>query len=350
VAESQRPVLAAIERFLAALGYAAEYLPGRQSGGQLLARPTGANSTGASQLLLGHCDTVWPLGTLAEMPVTVEDGRVHGPGVFDMKGGLAMSLFALKALHDLGLAPSVTPIVLITTDEEVGSFESRPRIEQLAGTVDRVYVPEPALGPEGWLKTARKGVGEFEVVVRGRAAHAGLDPEAGASAILEASYVVQHLFELNEPDRGITVNVGTMDGGLRTNVVAPLCRLTVDVRVPDESDVRRIDAAIRSLAPTTPGVTLDVRGGIDRLPMARTPRNRALWEAAVRLGRSLGLSLEEGTAGGGSDGNFTSPHTATLDGLGAVGAGAHAAHEHLEIDRSLERCALLALLLMEPPL
>ena len=221
-------------------------------------------------------------------------------------------------------------------------------IERLARIADRAFVLEPALGPEGRLKTARKGNGQFLLRVHGRAAHAGLEPEKGASAILELSLCVQQLFELNDPDRGITVNVGTIDGGLRTNVVAPTSEATIDVRILYASDAPQVERAIRSLRARTPGTRLEITGGIDRLPMERTRRNRRLWHSARRSADQLGLEIEEGVSGGGSDGNITSLYCATLDGLGPVGDGAHAVHEHVLVDSLPDRAALLAMLLLEP--
>ena len=208
----------------------------------------------------------------------------------------------------------------------------------------------PSLGPAGQLKTARKGIGRFTVTVHGEAAHAGLDPGAGASAILELSHVIQQLFALNDLERGVTVNVGTIDGGLRPNVVAPKSTAVIDVRVPTEQDAERIEAEICKLQPATPGTRIEVDGLFGRPAMEHTPANRSLWRLACRVGSELGLTLEEATAGGGSDGNFTSRHTATLDGLGAVGAGAHARHEHLLLGPTIERAALLDLLIAAPPL
>jgi len=346
---SQWQVLRILSGALTDLGFALRRIPGHSSGVHLYARPASRRRAPA-QLLLGHCDTVWPLGTLKEMPVEIRDGVVRGPGVYDMKGGLAQMVFALRALRDLGLEPTVTPVVFVNSDEEVGSRGSTRYVRRLARLVERVFVMEPSLGPSGRLKTARKGVGRFSVVVEGVPAHAGLDPGGGASAILELSYLIQALFALNDPARGITVNVGTIDGGLSPNVVAPGSHAVVDVRVPTLRDARRVQESILDLKPVTPGVKLRIEGGIGRPPMERTPGNRRLWETARRLGAEMGLNLEEGLAGGGSDGNTTSLFTATLDGLGAVGDGAHARHEFIFTHRMVERCALLALLLMEPPL
>jgi len=348
--EAQEEVLGIISKALAESGFTVRRIQGQRSGGHLYARPGARKRHAPVQLLLGHCDTVWPLGTLEEMPVEVRDGVVSGPGVYDMKGGLAQMAFALRALQDLDLKPSVTPVVFVNSDEEVGSRESTRHIRRLSCVAERAFVMEPSLGPSGRLKTARKGVGRFSVIVKGEAAHAGLSPEEGSSAILELSYLIQALFALNDPARGTTVNVGTIDGGFSPNVVAPESKALVDVRVPTREDASRVEESILGLKPVTPGVTLRIEGGMGRPPMERTPRNRRLWETARRLGAELGLDLGEAMAGGASDGNTTSLFTATLDGLGAVGDGAHARHEFVYVDRMAERCALLALLLMEPQL
>ncbi len=369
VPESQAPIFDLIEEKLDEIGYEARRLPGDESGGQLLAAPRGedfggvdldfdseldaqAPSPGASapvQLLIGHCDTVWPIGTLKEMPLQIDGSIMRGPGVFDMKAGLAQAIFALRALHRLDLQPGLMPLLFINSDEETGSHESAPHIVRLARFVSRVFVMEPALGPSGKLKTGRKGVGRFVVKVMGKAAHAGLDPEAGASAILELSHQVQRLFDLNDPGKGVSVNVGIISGGLRPNVIAPESRAVVDVRVPNAIEAERITAAIHALEPATDGVSLEVSGSVERAPLERTPRNQALWQLALEAAEDLGLEIEQGIAGGGSDGNLTSPLVATLDGLGAVGDGAHASHEYIDVPRSLERCALLAMLVMAEP-
>jgi len=345
----QQAVHAVLAANLDALGYAVRELPGLRSGGHLYARPRRRERGAPVQLLIGHYDTVWPTGTLAKMPFAIEGERVRGPGVYDMKGGLAQLVVALATLRGLDLEPSVTPVVLVNADEEVGSRESGHHVRRLARLAERAFVLEPSLGIEGRLKTERKGVARYTVVVHGRAAHAGLDPAAGASAILELSHVIQALFALNDPSRGITVNVGTIDGGLRPNVVAPESRAVVDVRTRSLADARAVDSAIRRLEPATPGTSLTVEGGLGRPPLEPTPRNRALFEAARQRAAWLELSLEGGLAGGGSDGSTASLYTATLDGLGPVGDGAHAAHEYLEIGPTLDRAALLALLLLAPP-
>jgi glutamate carboxypeptidase len=333
---------------LDALGYAARRLPARHGGAHLLARPRRRRRGAPLQLLVGHYDTVWPAGTLATMPFAIEGDRARGPGVYDMKGGLAQIVVALATLRGLGLEPSMTPVVLVNADEEVGSRDSGRHVRRLARVAVRALVLEPSLGVEGRLKTERKGVARYTVTVRGRAAHAGLDPTAGASAILELSHVIQALFAMNDPALGITVNVGTIDGGLRPNVVAPESRAIVDVRTRTLEDGGRIDAAIRAIEPVTAGTSITVEGGIGRPPLEPTPRNRALFETARTLGAQVDLRLAGGLAGGGSDGSTASQYTATLDGLGPVGDGAHAAHEYLEIGPTLDRAALLALLLLAP--
>ncbi|HYO15566.1 MAG TPA: M20 family metallopeptidase [Thermoanaerobaculia bacterium] len=346
---AQEPVFARLAVELARAGFRTRRFAGRQTGGQLWAVPRLRPRGRPAQLVLGHCDTVWPVGTLERMPVETRDGRLAGPGVFDMKGGLVLGIFALRTLRELRLEPPLTPVVFINSDEEIGSVESLGRVHLLARHVRRVFVLEPPLGPEGRLKTRRKGSLRFSIRVRGRAAHSGLDPEKGASAIRELTHVIQTLYGLADPERGITVNVGVVQGGLRANMVAPEARAEFDVRVLTWEDAFRLEREIRGLVPTTQGTTLEVLGGIDRPPLEATPGNRALWEAARRSAEMLGFELGEGTSGGASDGSLTSRIVPTLDGLGAVGDGAHAVHEHVVLDRMPERAALLALLLLSPP-
>lgn len=346
--ETQTRVHALLEPALADLGYDTRIVEGRQSGNHLLATPKRRAKGQASQLLIGHSDTVWPLETLERMPVRVEGGRLHGPGTLDMKGGLSLIVFALRALRDLGHEPSVDPVVFVNSDEEVGSPDSKKHVRRLARAASRALVLEPALGPSGLIKTARKGLGRFEITVRGRAAHAGLDPEAGASAIVELAHVIQRLNDLNDPEHGTTVNVGLVGGGTRPNVIAAEATASVDVRVTSMAHGRSVEERIMAIEPVNRDVTIDVRGGVGVAPLERTPRNVALWNEARLRGAELGFDLGHGMAGGGSDGNTTSLFTATLDGLGCVGDGAHADHEHIEIDPSLDRCALLARLLLAP--
>ncbi len=314
----------------------------------VFARPADRAAGEASQLVVGHYDTVWPVGTITERPFRVDGNVVHGPGSFDMKGGLAQLVVALHAIRDLELPTPVRPIIFVNADEEIGSRTSTRYIRWLAQHADRALVLEPALGDRGDIKTARKGIGRFTITVHGKAAHAGLDPESGASAILELSHVIQTLFSLNDVERGITVNVGTVDGGIQPNVIAPHSKAVVDVRVPTVAAGNEIEYIIHSMKPNDPDVRLHIEGGIGRPSMEATPRNQKLWERAREAGDALGLELHQARAGGGSDGNTTSQFTATIDGLGPVGDGAHALHEHLLIDKTLERAALLTMLLTQP--
>ena len=346
--EAHRLILSVVTEAFRDLGFKVTRLSGYSAHKHVFARPRERAKGRPLQLLLGHYDTVWPLGTVAERPFTVDDNIIRGPGVFDMKGGLVQMVSALRAIRDLGLQTSLEPIVFINSDEEIGSRTSTRYVRTLAKCAQRAFVLEPAMGEEGMIKTERKGIGRFTITVHGKAAHAGLDPEGGASAILELSHVIQSLFALNDADQGITVNVGTIDGGLQPNVIAPHSQCVVDVRVPTLADGDRIEKEIHSLEPVTPGVRLSIEGRIGRPSMEFTLRNNALWKNARALAEELGIDLQQGRAGGGSDGNTTSQYTATLDGLGPVGHGAHAEREFLYIDKTLERAALLALLLLSP--
>jgi glutamate carboxypeptidase len=347
-AATQFPVQNILAEEFDQLGFRVRRLSGDTSGGSLLASPVDRDKGKSMQLLLGHLDTVWPVGTIENMPFVVDGNIIKGPGVFDMKGGVVQIIFALRALRDLRLVPDITPLVFLNSDEEIGSRESANYICTLAKKVERAFVMEPALGIDGAIKTARKGVGRFTVRVSGKAAHAGLDPGSGASAILELSHIIQVLFEMNDPDKGISVNVGTIDGGIRPNVIAPESKAVIDVRVATQADAKMIEAKIRRIKPQTPGVTLNIDGFIGRPPLEPTPANRALWNQARDIARKLDLELTEGMAGGGSDGSTTSQYTATLDGMGPVGDGAHADHEYLLLDKTIERAALLALLILAP--
>lgn len=350
VPAAQSEVRGIIAERLTTLGYRTLEISGRSNGGNLYARPGHDRDGRCVQMLLGHYDTVWPIGTLGEMPFEADGNVVRGPGVYDMKGGITQIVFALEAIRHFDQRPSVVPVVFANSDEEIGSRESTRHISRLAKKMNRVFVLEPSLGPDGRVKTRRKGVGRFTVVIKGKAAHAGLDPERGASAILELSHVVQALFALNDPARGVTVNVGTIEGGLRPNVIAPESSAVVDVRVETEADAQRVEKEIHGLKPSVPGTQLVIDGRIGRPALEATPRNRRLWHLAKALSEELGLDLQEGLAGGGSDGNTTSLFTATLDGMGPVGDGAHASHEFLYVDETLERTALLTRLLLAPPL
>ena len=345
---------AALELLADALGRAGmrtRVVPGHVSGDHLLACPRARRRSGRYQLILGHVDTVWPLGTVRGCRTGRDNGRFYGPGTCDMKGGLVQVVYALAALDDLGFEPAVAPVLFVNSDEEVGSMDSARYIRLLARGAARAFVLEPPAGPSGLLKTQRKGVERFEIVVTGRAAHAGTYPEEGVSAILELSRLVQELFALNDASHGVTVNVGTIDGGLSANVVAPQATALVDVRAPNESAANAVAHAIRSLEPAKHGTTVTVTADAFRPPMPATDRNQALFRRAQRLARSLGLHVDEAPlVGGASDANLTSGLTATLDGLGAVGDGAHSADEHVLVSALPQRAALLALLLLEDAL
>jgi glutamate carboxypeptidase len=349
VPTAQVPMLNALTRELKQRRFRVRSLPGRQTGGHVFATAEYRRPQQRTQLLLGHCDTVWPMGMLMKMPIKITQGKFYGPGSYDMKAGLVILLFAIEAVQALQGELAIAPVVLINSDEEIGSGESTRYIRRLAQVCDRAFVFEPSLGPHGHLKTARKGVGRFTVKVIGQAAHAGLDPDKGASAILELSHVIQQLFALNDPERGITVNVGTIDGGIRPNVVAPESQAVVDVRILHSSDVPMIETAILNLQPITPGTRLEITGRIGRPPMEATPGNQQLWQLAQHAAAELGIEIDHETAGGGSDGNTTSLYTPTLDGLGAVGDRAHAPGEFVYLDSLVERAALVAKLLLSQP-
>jgi glutamate carboxypeptidase len=293
-------------------------------------------------LLLGHYDTVYDLGTLATMPWREPDGRLHGPGVFDMKSGIAQIMFALRALREVkgGLPRPVT--VWLVSDEEEGSNSSRALTEKLAAKCEAVLVCEPA-GPGGALKTARKGVGGFQITVAGVASHSGLDFEKGQSAILELSHQIQAVAALTNWKRGITLNVGVIRGGTRVNVVAAEAVAEVDLRIARKSDGPVMERKVKALRLVNQKCRLRIEGGVNRPPLERTKKVVALFHTAQKIARELGFSLNEIAVGGGSDGNFTAGiGVPTLDGLGAVGDGAHAAHESVIAAELPRRAALLA--------
>jgi glutamate carboxypeptidase len=294
-------------------------------------------------LLLGHYDTVYPMGTLAKMPCTIENGRLRGPGVLDMKSGIALILHAIEALREWhsGLPRPVT--VFLVSDEEVGSRSSRKITEALARKSAGVLVMEPAAGLRGAVKTARKGVGEYSLRVKGIAAHAGLDPGKGHSAILELARQISVIAKLNNLRQGISVNAGVIEGGTRTNVVAAEALLKIDVRIKSAKQAAGIDRKLRSLKPVDKFCKLEMTGGINRLPMERTAGVAALYRKAREIAGEVGWNLEEAAVGGGSDGNFTAGiGIPTLDGLGGVGDGAHAVHEFIVISELPRRAILLA--------
>jgi glutamate carboxypeptidase len=300
----------------------------------------------AGQLLvLGHYDTVYATGTLAKMPFRIAGGRAYGPGTFDMKAGIVQALFALDALQRLGEPPRKRIIFLWTSDEEIGSESSRKLIETEARRSDAVFVLEPSFGPRGLLKTARKGVGEAEIIVHGRASHAGLAPQEGVNAIHELARQLARIQEWNDLRRGVTINAGLIEGGTRTNVIPERARAVLDLRALRIADMQRLEQRLRALRPTLPGARLEIHGGFNRAPLERK-MSAALFARAKSLGAKMNLSLDECTVGGGSDGNLTAAcGIPTLDSLGAVGDGAHSSHEHIIVKTMPARAALLAALL-----
>lgn len=341
------PAFAYLEEQFSNLDFTSRRLPGEETAGCLYARPREATES-SNQLLIGHLDTVWSAGTLENRPFTVNDSanRASGPGIFDMKAGLTEIILALECLDGLSLEPQLNPLVLINSDEEIGSPESTRWIKRLSKISERALVFEPSMGPEGKIKTARKGIGHFTIEIQGRASHAGLSPEKGSSAILELSHLIQELNDLNDPEDGVTVNVGVIEGGTRSNVVAAKSVAEVDVRVLTNEQARHLEDKIRSITPENDSIDLVIDGGFRRPPMERTDRNRRLWRKIQNAGQQLGIQLEETRSGGGSDGNTASQHTATIDGLGAVGGGAHEKDEYIEIEAVLERTALLVQVLL----
>src|SRR6476646_3975281 len=293
-------------------------------------------------LVLGHYDTVYSSGTLSKMPFRVTRGKAYGPGVFDMKAGIVQALFALEALQEAQAPLTRRLVFLWTSDEEIGSESSRKLIEAEARRSDAVFVLEPALGPRGLIKTARKGVGEAEIIVHGRASHAGLAPQEGVNAIHDLARQLARIQEWNDPRHGVTVNADVIEGGTRVNVIADRARAVLDLRALRVADMRRLERRLHSLSPIFPGARLQIRGGFNRAPLERK-FSSALFAKAKSLAAQMGLPLEECTAGGGSDGNLTAAlGVATLDGLGAVGDGAHSTHEHIQVRTMPERAALLA--------
>jgi glutamate carboxypeptidase len=293
-------------------------------------------------LLLGHYDTVYDLGGLKTMPWREKGGKLCGPGVFDMKSGIVQMMFALRALGELHGKPPRPLTVWLVSDEEVGSDSSRVLTEKLASQCAAVLVCEPS-GPGGALKTARKGVGGFTVKVTGRASHAGLDFEKGHSAITELAHQIHVLSALTDLKRGITLNVGVIRGGTRTNVVAGEAVAEVDLRVGRKSDGPVMERKVKALKPVNRNCKLEIEGGVNRPPLERTKQVAGLFAKAQKIAKELGFSLQEVAVGGGSDGNFTAGMgIPTLDGLGAVGDGAHAAHEYVVAAELPRRAALLA--------
>ncbi len=337
------------------LGSNVEVLTQAAAGNHLRVTFPSQGGGASSQLtLLTHVDTVYPHGTLATMPFSVKPSRsgrlqlAYGPGTFDMKGGIVIGLYALKALRELGLAPKRNVVFLVTSDEETGSRTSRALLEDEARRSDTVLVLEPGVGPTGALKTWRKGVGEFIVSVKGRASHAGADPERGRSANVELAHQVLQMHALNDLERGTSVNVGIVQGGTRRNVVAADAHAEIDVRVMTQAEWTRIEQAMCRLKPVTADTTLDVRGELNRPPMERTPQIVQRFKLAKQIAAQIKYELNETGTGGGSDGNFTAAlGIPTIDGLGAVGNGAHSNNEFIVVDMLPKRAAVVAALLME---
>jgi glutamate carboxypeptidase len=293
-------------------------------------------------LLLGHVDTVYPMGTLRTMPWREKAGKLSGPGVFDMKAGIVQALFALRALLSEGPLPCSIRLFLVP-DEEIGSPASQPLTEKLAMKADAVLVLEPAAGEDGACKTSRKGVGRYTLHVTGRASHAGLDFERGASAIVEAARQVEAIHALCQPDKGLTLNPGLIQGGTRPNVVAEQAEIVVDLRFFSAAQAKRADAALHRLRPRDPRCALELTGGVERWAFERSPATVRLYRVAQNAARGVGFELAEKAVGGGSDGNLTAAlGIPTLDGLGGVGDGAHAPHEFVFARELPRRAAMLA--------
>ena len=304
-------------------------LPGKKAGGQIL--------------VLGHSDTVWPLGTLQTMPFRQAKGRLWGPGVLDMKSGLAFFVFAMRVLRDLEIPVARKVVLQVNADEEVGSQSSRALTEQAARKSQAVLVLEPGQGLGGMLKTSRKGVGMYRLSVHGKAAHAGVDPQNGVSAVVELARQIGKISGFGDARKGITVNTGVISGGTRSNVVAAEASAEIDVRIARAKDAAALERKFRGLKPLDRRCSISLEGGVNRPPMERTPGVVSLFKTAKKLAAEMSVKLEESGTGGGSDGNFTAAlGVPTLDGLGGVGEGAHAVNESILVDRIADRTALLA--------
>jgi glutamate carboxypeptidase len=327
-------------------GASVEIITQKHRGNHLRVVYSPAAAPSKSQLLvLGHYDTVYPAGTLARMPFRIAGGKAYGPGVFDMKAGIVQAMFALEALQDSTTPPAKRIVFLWTSDEEIGSESSRKLLESEARRSDAVFVLEPALGPRGLLKTSRKGVGEAKLTVHGRASHAGLAPEKGINAIHELAAQITRIEKWNDLRRGVSINADIIEGGTRTNVVAEQATATFDLRAWRASDMVSVEKRLHSLKPIGRGAKLELTGGFDRPPLERK-HSAALFARAKSVAKSMDFSVGEAAAGGGSDGNLTAAlGIPTLDGLGAVGDGAHATHEHILTRTMPQRAALLAALL-----
>lgn len=334
-----------LERLLADDGWRVERTAADVVGDRLVARLDGGD--GPKTLLLCHYDTVWPVGTLDGMPWRREGDAVYGPGTLDMKAGIATAVHAVRLARLAGRALRGPVTLLLTSDEETGSHASREAIEALAREHDRVLVLEPGR-EDGALKIGRKGVGQVRATFAGRSAHAGNNPAEGASALRELAHFLLYVEDLGDEERGTTVNLTVASGGTTGNVIAERATAEVDLRVATLAEAERVERAVHGYRPRDPRVEVAIAGGLNRPPLERTEGNEALWSEARLAGERLGLELEGAVVGGGSDGSFTSAlGVPTLDGLGSVGAGAHARHEHIRVRETLERLALLCALLTE---
>ncbi|MEB2287725.1 MAG: M20 family metallopeptidase [Anaerolineae bacterium] len=346
----EKPLTDAISAFVgglcADLGATVEVFPRAEVGDIRLAR-WNEGAPGQPILILAHLDTVWPAGTLATMPLREEDGILYGPGALDMKCGVVVALEALRGLRDRDELPARPLWILFNTDEETGSQHSRELICATAAQAGVVWVMEPAADGEA-LKTWRKGIARYTVRTTGRASHAGQAPEAGINAVIEAAHQALTLHRLNDLPNGTSVSVTVIQGGIATNVIPPEATLQVDVRFLKASEAQRVDRAIQSLGPVLPGAGVTVSGGIDRGPLERNEQMLRAFGQAREIAASIGLELREGGSGGASDGNFTAAlGIPTLDGLGAGGLGAHAAHEQVHLRTLPRRAALLAKMLRD---
>jgi glutamate carboxypeptidase len=323
----------------------------KKSGTHLVCEFRLPGKTNRSQILaLGHGDTVWPPGTLKSMPFRNAEGRLWGPGVLDMKAGLVLFIFAMRALRELDIPVSHKVVLQVNSDEETGSRTSRALTEKNAKRSQTVLVLEPGTGLTGKLKTARKGIGDYRLTARGKAAHAGVDFERGASAVVELARQIEKIAGFTNLGRGITVNPGVISGGTRSNVIAAEAQAHIDIRIPRLRDAGPLQRKFEALKPFDKRCTLELKGGLNRPPLERTKAIAELFGLARRLAKDLGVELEESATGGGSDGNFTGAlGVPTLDGIGAVGEGAHAMNESILVDRIPDRMALLAELVRAIP-
>jgi glutamate carboxypeptidase len=329
-----------------AIGADVTLYPGETSGDMPFAVWNGA-APGKPIMILTHIDTVWPVGTLETMPLRELDGVLYGPGVLDMKAGLAIALEAMRGLHDRGEIPNRPIWLFVNSDEEIGSPQSRALIVEKAGQCGLVLVMEPASEGEA-LKTWRKGIARYTVRTVGRASHAGQAPESGINAVIEAAHQALYLHSLNDLPNGTSVSVTVIQGGIGINVIPPEASMEVDVRFLKATEAARVDTAVQNLTPRLPGAAVTVEGGVDRGPMERDEQMIRAFRYVQEIGRSLGLELPEGGSGGASDGNFTAAMgIPTLDGLGGDGLGLHAAHEQVRIRSLPRRAALLAKLLID---